>query len=177
MIGLVSLFIIFIAPNPMDQLACLEEAQLIKHFINHQTSVKHLNHMLKLRHDGIKLLLSQKCLTNFSWIELAWRSISGNNSNIKYRKCSILSSSFSTCTYLVYQKRPAKNYKTLHRLVFLEKLSKRATRRPAEDTISRHLLQKVIYSILLLLPTMQRLFWYCRYNWVKSHPICCLFSL
>ena len=31
--------------------------------------------------------------------------------------------------------------------------------------------------MLPLLPTMQGLIWYCRHHWVKTHPICRLFSL
>ena len=48
------------------QPARLEKAQLIKRFANHQTSTQRLNHLLELRHNGIKLLLLQKRLTSFS---------------------------------------------------------------------------------------------------------------
>ena len=57
LIELVDLFTILIAPNPISQLVYLKEAQLIKHFANYQTSIKCLNYLLKLRHNGIKLLL------------------------------------------------------------------------------------------------------------------------
>ena len=38
LIKLVGFLTILIAPNPMGQAARLEEAQLIKRFVNHQTS-------------------------------------------------------------------------------------------------------------------------------------------
>ena len=154
LIELIGLLTILITPNPTGQPACLEEAQLIKRFANHQTSVQRSNHLLKLRHNGIKLSLSQKRSTSFSWIEPAQRSTGRNNPDTKYRKCSVLSTSFSTCTCFVHQGRPAKNYETLHGLVSLRESSGRATRRPAEGTIPRSLLREVTYRILPPLPTM-----------------------
>ena len=146
------------------QPAHLEEAQLIKHFTNHWTSVQCLNHLFELCHDGIKLFLLQKRLISFSRIELAWRSNNRNNPNTQHYKCSVSSSSFSTCTCFLYLGRPTENYKTLHRLVPLKKLSGRATRRPAEGTISRPLLGEVTYGMLSLLLTMKGLFRYCRHH-------------
>ena len=136
------------------QPAHLEEAQLIKCFANHQTFVQHSNHLLKLRHNGIKLLLLQKCSTSSSWIEQAWRSTSRNNPDTWYYKCSVSSTIFSTCICFVHPKRPAKNYETPYTLVLLEKLLEKATRKPGKGTISRLLLQKVIYGMLPLLSTM-----------------------
>ena len=136
-----------------------------------------MNHLLELRHDGIKLSLSQKRSTSFSWIEPARRSTGRNNPDTQHRKCSVSSTSFSTCTCPVYPGRPAENYETLYGLVPPGKSSGRATRRPAEGTISRPLLREVIYGMLPLLPTMQGLFRYRRRHWVKPHLICHLFSL
>ena len=144
------------------QPVCLEETQLIEHFANHRTSVQCLNHLLKLYHNGIKLLLLQKCSTNFSWIKPARRSTSRNNLNTQYCKCSISNINFSTYTYLVHPKKPAKNYKTLHGLVLPGKSLGRAMRRLAKGKISRLLLQKITYGMLPLLPTMQESFRYCR---------------
>ena len=155
----------------------LEEAQLIKNFANHQTSVQRSNHLLELRHNGIILSLSQKRSTSLSWIELAWKSTSRNNPNTQNCKWSVSSTSFSTCTCHVNLRRPSENYKTLHRLVPLGKSSGRATRMPAEGSISRLLLWKVIYGMLPLLPIMQGPFWYRRRHWIKPHPICRHFSL
>ena len=132
----------------------LEEAQLIKRFTNYQTSVQYLNHLLELRHDGIKLSLSQKRSTSFSQIKLAWKNISRNNPNTQHRKCFVSSNSFSIFTYPIHPEKPAENYKTLYGLILLWKSLGRATRRPAEGTISRLLLREVIYRMLLLLPTM-----------------------
>ena len=143
------------------QLACLEEAKLIKRFANHWTSVQGSNHLLELCHDGIKLSLLQKYSTSFSLIKPARKNTSRKNPDIQHHKCSVPSSSFSTCTYLVYLERPSENYKTLHRLNLLEKSSERATRKPAKGMIFRPLLRKVIYRMLPLLPIMQGLFWYC----------------
>ena len=154
MIELVGSFTILIAPNPMNQPACLEEAQLIEYFANHRTSVQHSNHLLELHHDGIKLSLLQKHSISFSWIEPAQRSIGKNNPNTQHRKCFISSTSFSTCTCSVYPGRPVENYETLHRLISLRKLSGRVTRRPAKGKISRPLLWKVTYGMLPLLQTM-----------------------
>ena len=159
------------------QPARLEEAQLIERFANHRTSVQRSNHLLELRHDGIKLSLSQKRSTSFSWIEPARRSTGRNNPDTQHRKCSVSSTSFSTCTCPVHPGRPAENYETLYGLVPLGKLSASTTRRPAEGSISRPLLREVIYGMLPLLLTMQGLFRYRRYYWVKSHPICRFFSL
>ena len=145
LIELVGSLTILIAPNPTGQPARLEEAQLIERFANHRTSVQRSNHLLELRHDGIKLSLSQKRSTSFSWIEPARRSTSRNNPNTQYRKYSVSSTSFSTCTCPVHPRRPVENYKTLHALVSQEKSLEKATRRPAEGTISRFLLRKVIY--------------------------------
>ena len=50
-------------------------------------------------------------------------------------------------------------------------------KKPAEGMISRSLLRKVIYRILLLLATILGLFWYCQHHYVKLHPIYRLFSL
>ena len=177
LIELVGFLIILIAPNPTGQLAHLEEAQLIKRFANHQFSVQRSNHLLELRHNGIKFLLLQKRLTSFSWIKPAWRSIGRNNPNTQHCKCSVSSTSFSICTCTVYPGRPEENYETLHRLVFPEKLLEKATRRPAEGTISRPLLWEVTYKMLPLLLTMQELFRYRWRHWVKPHPICHFFSL
>ena len=115
-------------------------------------------------------------LNKLSWIKPAQRSIGRNNPNTQYRKCSVSSTSFSTCTCLVYPERPAENYKTLHGLVPLGKSSGRATKRPAEGSISRPLLREVTYGMLPLLPIMQGPFRYRRRHWVKPHPICRLFS-
>ena len=71
LIELVGSLTILIAPNPTGQPARLEEAQLIERFANHRTSVQRSNHLLELRHDGIKLSLLQKRSISFSWIELA----------------------------------------------------------------------------------------------------------
>ena len=158
------------------QPARLEEAQLIERFANHRTSVQRSNHLLELRHDGIKLSLSQKRSTSFSWIEPARRSTGRNNPDTQHRKCSVSSTSFSTCTCSLHPGRSAKNYETLHGLIPLGKSSGKATRRQAEGMISRPLLQEVIYGMLPLLPTMQEPFRYCRRHWVKPHPICRLFS-
>ena len=162
LIELVGSFTILIAPNLTGQPACLEKAQLIKRFANHRTSVQRSNHLLELRHDGIKLSLSQKRSTSFSWIEPARRSTGRNNPNTQHRKCSVSSTSFSTCTYLIYLGRPGENYETLHGLVPPGKLLRRTIKRPAESTISRPLLQKVTYGMLPLLPTMQGPFRYRR---------------
>ena len=156
--------------------ACLEEGQLIKHFANHWTSVQRSNYLLELFYNGIKLSLLQKHSTSFSWIEPAQRSNGRNNSYIQYRKCSVSSTSFSTCTCLIHPGRPAENYTTLHRLVPPGKSSGRATRRSAKGSIFRPLLRKVTYWMLPLLATMQGLFRYRRRYWVKPHSICCLFS-
>ena len=136
-----------------------------------------MNHLLELRHNGIKLSFLQKRSTSFSWIKLAERSIGRNNPDTEHRKCSISSTSFSICTYLVYLGRPVENYKTLHRLVPLRKLSGRAMKRLVEGSISRPLLQEVTYGMLPLLPIMQGPFRYYRCHWVKPHSICCFFSL
>ena len=157
------------------QLARLEEAQLIERFANHRTSVERSNHLLELRHKGIKLSLSQKRSTSLSWIEPAQRSTSRNNPDTQHHKCSVPST--STCTCSVYLGRLTENYETLHGLVPLGKSLGRATKRPAEDSISRPLLWEVIYEMLPLLPTMQEPFRYRRRHWVKLHPICCFFSL
>ena len=176
LIELVGSLTILIALNLTGQLARLEEAQLIKRFANHWTSIQCSNHLLKLCHNGIKLSLLQKCSTSFSWIEPARRSTDRNNPDTQHRKCSISSTSFSTCTCPVHPRRPAENYETLHRLVPPGKLSGRATRRPAEGTISRPLLREVTYGVLPLLPIMQGPFRYRRHHLVKPHPICRLFS-
>ena len=176
LIELVGSLTILIAPNPTGQPARLEEAQLIERFANHRTSVQRLNYLLELRHNRIKLSLSQKGSISFSWIEPARRSTGRNNPDTQHRKCSVLSTNFSTCTCPVYPGRPAENYETLHRLVSLGKSSGRATRRLAEGTISRPLLREVTYRMLPLLPIMQGLFRYRRRHWVKPHPICRLFS-
>ena len=57
LIELIDSLTILIAPNPMGQPACLEEAQLVDGFANHQTSIQRSNHLLELRHDSIKLSL------------------------------------------------------------------------------------------------------------------------
>ena len=158
------------------QPARLEEAQLIERFANHRTSVQRSNHLLELRHDSIKLSLSQKRSTSFSWIEPAQRSTDRNNPDTQHRKCSVSSTSFSTCTCPVHPGRPAENYETLHRLVPPGKSLGRATRRPAEGTIFRLLLWEVTYGMLPLLPTMRGPFRHRRRHWVKPHPICRLFS-
>ena len=157
--------------------AHLEEVQLIERFANHRTSIQRLNHLLKLRHNSIKLLLSQKCSTSFNWIKPVWRSIGSNNLNTQYCKCFVSSTSFSIYTYLVHPRKPVENYETLHGLVSLEKLSRRGTRKPAEGMISQLLLREVTYRMLLLLLIMQKLFRYCRRHWVKSDLICYLFFL
>ena len=177
LIELVGSLIILIAPNPTGQPARLEEAQLIERFANHRTSVQRLNHLLELRHDGIKLSLSQKRSTSFSWIEPARRSTGRNNPDTQHRKCSVSSTSFSTCTCPVHPGRPAENYETLHRLVPLGKSSGRATRRPAEGSIFRPPLREVTYGMLPLLPKLQGLFRYRRCHRVKPHLFCHLFSL
>ena len=177
LIELVGSLTILIAPNPTSQPACLEKVQLIERFANYQITVQRLNHLLELCHDGIKLSFSQKRSTSLSWIEPAQKSTSRNNPNTQHRKCSVSSTSFSTCICLVHPGRLAENYETLHRLVLLGKSSGRATKRPAEGSISRPLLWEVTYGILPLLPTMQGSFQYCRRYWVKPHLICRLFSL
>ena len=101
LIELIGSFTILITLNLTGQLARLEEAQLIERFANHQTSVQHLNHLLKLRHNGIKLSLLQKRSTSFSWIKLAQKSTNKNNPDTQHHKCSISSTSFSTCTCLI----------------------------------------------------------------------------
>ena len=159
-IGLVDHLTILIALNSTAQLAYLEEAQLIERFVNYQTFVKYLNHLFKLRHDGIKLSFLQKCSTSFSWIEPTQKSNGRNNFDTQYCKCSISNINFNTCIYPVYQGRFEENYKTLHRFVLLRKLSGEATKKPAEGMISRPLLPKVIYRIQLLLPRIRRLFRY-----------------
>ena len=110
-------------------------------------------------------------------MKLAQRSIGRNNPNTQHHKCSISSTNFSTYTYPVYSRKPAENYKTLHRLVSLEKSLKKAIRRPAKGTISRPLLREVTYRILLFLLIMQGPFRYRKFHGVKPHPICHLFSL
>ena len=100
-----------------------------------------------------------------------------NNLNAQYCNCSVSSASFSTYTYFVHPKRLAENYKTLYKLVFLKKLLEKTTKRPAKCTISKPLLWNIIYRMLLVLPTIQELFWYCQHYWVKLFPICHLFSL
>ena len=177
LIELVDFFIILISPNPISQPACLEKAQLIKYFTNHQTSVQCLNHLLKFCYNGIKLLLLQKRSTSFSWIKPAWKTTSTNNLNTKHCKCSVSSTSFSTCSRSLYSGLPVKNYETLHTLVSSAKLLGKVTKKLAEGKISRPLLRKVIYKMLLLLPIMQGLFWYCQRYLVKPQPIYHLFSL
>ena len=130
----------------------------MEHFANHQISIKRSNHLLELCYDSIKLLLSQKPSTSFSWIEPVLISTGRNNFNTKHRNCFISSTSFSTCTCTVQQKQRVENYKTLYGIVPLEKLLGRATRRPAKDTISRPLLWEVTYGMLPLPLIMQRLF-------------------
>ena len=154
LIELIGFLTILITPNPTGQPAYLEKAQLIECFANHWTSVQYLNHLFKLCHDGIKLLFLQKRSTSFSWIKLGQRSTSKNKPDTQYRKCSVSSTNFSTCNCPVYLGRLAENYKTLHRLVPLEKLLGRSTRRPAKGTISRPLLREVTYGMLLLLLIM-----------------------
>ena len=123
-----------------------------------------MNDLFKLHYNDIKLSLLQKCSTSFNWIEPAQRSIGRNNPNTQQCQCLISSTSFSTCTYTcsIHPKRPAKNYETLYKLVYLGKLSKRPIRRPAEGMIPRLLLRQVTYRILLLLQIMQGLFQYRR---------------
>ena len=121
-------------------------------------------------------MLLQKRSISLSWIELAQRSTGRNNSNTQNCKYSVSSTSFNTCTYLVYLGRSAENYETLYELVPLGKSLGRATRRPAEGTISRLLLWEVTYEMLLLLPIMQGPFQYRQCHWVKTHLICRLFS-
>ena len=177
LIKLIGLLIILIAPNPIGQLAYLEEVQLIKYFVNHQTSIKRSNYLLKLCLNGIKLLLLQKYLTNFSQIELAQRNNGRNNFNTQHHQYSVSSTNFITCIYPVYQKRTTENYKTLYRLVSLGKLLERAIKRLAEGTISKPLLPKVTDGILSLLQIMEKLFQYRRLHQVKLHLIYYLFSL
>ena len=107
------------------------------------TFVKRVNYLFEFRHDSIKHLLLQKCSTSFYWIKSAQRSIGRNNFNNKHHNCSISSTSFSICTYPVNLKKLPKNYETLHKLVFLGKLSWMAIKKPAESTISRPLLREV----------------------------------
>ena len=57
LIELVGFLTILITLNPMGQPVYLKEAWLIERFANHQTSVKRLNHPLKLRYNDIKLSL------------------------------------------------------------------------------------------------------------------------
>ena len=159
------------------QPASLEEAQLIKRFANHRTSVQRSNDLLELHHDGIKLSLLQKRSTSLSWIESAPKSTCRNNPDTQHRKFSVSSTSFSIYTCLVHPRRPAENYETLDGLVPPGKSSGRAIRRPIEGLISKPLLRKITYGMLPLLPTMQEPFRYRRRHWVKLHPICCFFSL
>ena len=136
-----------------------------------------MNYLLKLCHNSIKFWLLQKRSISFSWIRLVQKSIGKNNSNTQWCKCFVSNTSFSTCIYSIYVKRPVKNYKTLHGPVFLEKLLERATKRQVEGTISRLLLQEFTYRMLSLLPTMQGLFQYHQCYWVKPYHICRFFSL
>ena len=61
LIELVGSLTILIAPNPMSQLARLEEAQLIERFAIYRIFVQRLNYLLELCHDSIKFSLLQKC--------------------------------------------------------------------------------------------------------------------
>ena len=134
LIKLIDLLIILIAPNLMGPPVCLVKTQLIKSILNS------LNHLLKLRHNGIKLLLLQKYSTYFSWKKLAQKNISRNNPDTQQRICFISNTNFSTCTCPVYLRRPAENYETLHGLVSSRKLSGNTTKKPAKGIISRPLL-------------------------------------
>ena len=136
-----------------------------------------MNYLFELRHNGIKLLLLQKCSISFSYIKPAQRNTSGNNPNTKYHNYSVSSTNFSTYTCFVYPGKSAKNYKTMHGLIPLKKLLWKATKRSAKNTIFRLLLQEVLYKMLLLLLIMQRPFQYYRCYWVKLYPIYRLFFL
>ena len=127
-----------------------------------QTFIKCLNHLLELCHNSIKLLLLQKCSTSFSWIKPSQKSIGKNNCNTQHRKCSVSSISFSICNCFVYPERLAKNFETLHRLIFLGKSLRKATRRPAKGTIPKPPLRKVTCKILPLLQTRWKQFQYYR---------------
>ena len=116
--------------------------------------MKHSNHLPELCHNGIKLSLLQKRSISLSWIEQAQRSTGRNNPDNQYYNYSVSSTSFSTCTYSVNSEKPAKNYETLHELDFLRKSSGRATKKLAKGTVSRFLLRKITYGMLLLLSIM-----------------------
>ena len=176
LIKLVGSLTILITPNPIGQPVCLEEAQLIKRFANDRIFVQCLNHLLKLRYNGIKLSLSQKRSTSLSWIELDQKSTGRNNPDTQHHKCFVSSTNFNTCTCPIHLGKPEENYETLHGLVPSGKSLGRATRRPVKGSISRLVLRKVTYGMLPLLPTMRGPFQYRRRHWVKPHPICRLFS-
>ena len=73
--------------------------------------------------------------------------------------------------------KPEENYKTLYGLVLLRKLLGRVTKRTAKGIIFKPLLREVTYKILPALQIIQRSFRYRWHYWLKSHPICCFFSL
>ena len=104
-----------------------------------------LNHLLKLRHNRIKLSLPQKDLTSFSWIEPDQRCINRKNLDTQHRKCSVSSTNFNAYTCFIHLERHIENYKTLHRLVLTVKSSRKTIRRLTKGTISRLLLPKVTY--------------------------------
>ena len=78
--------------------------------------MKCLSYLFKLYYDS-KLLLLQKCLANFNYIKPAQKSTSKSNLDTQYYNCSVLSTSFSTCLYCIYQIQSIENNKALNRFI------------------------------------------------------------
>ena len=99
-----------------------------------------------------------------------------SNSDTKHRKCSF--SSFSTYTCHIRWWRFTENSEALHGFVppSTGQPAERDMRKPAASPIFRFVLWKLTYGVLSFLSVVWRPFRYRRRHWVKSYPICRLFS-
>ena len=151
LIELVGFFTILLTSNSKGQPAYLEEAQLIKPLSN-----------VWIPCSSSAMMASISC----SYKNVQQVSARSNQPKKILVKTTLTHSTASALfqvpvlvyTCLIQQRRPAENYKTLHKLVFLGKLLGKTTKKPVEGTISKLLLWEVTYKMLPLLLTIQELF-------------------
>ena len=136
-VKLVGFLTILIALNPTDQPVCLEKAQLIEYLSNVQSICLSSTTMASNSHSQRKTQQASTRLNQPQEVSVETIPITSTTIALSQVPISAPILALSTYSCFIHPRRLVKNYETLHRLVSLRKLSKKAMRRPVKSTVSR----------------------------------------